>query len=143
MSLLFDSTTDSMLQDVSGSRASSNMYMDRIREGLDSIYNYVEEYEEQFLNYDKRIRELEIIRSFYAELADSIILSYDILDSEGQAPAFNYLEYILEPRFENKLMVMVSDSIKRGSREVESSYLQILLYTNVIPIRWRKKTRKS
>ncbi|HEB02523.1 MAG TPA: HAMP domain-containing protein, partial [Nitrospirae bacterium] len=138
MSLLMDSTTDCMLQDVPDSRTVCNTYMDRIKGDLDFIYNYVEEHREQFLNYDQRIRELEIIRSFYAELADSIRMSHDILDRDGLIPAFNYFEYVLEPRFENKLLIMVSDSIKRGSREMESSYLQLLLYTNVIPIRWRK-----
>ncbi|MCK4910350.1 MAG: PAS domain S-box protein [Thermodesulfovibrionales bacterium] len=138
MSLLMGSVTDCMLQDVSGSMSACRLHMDEVEKKLDSLLEYVNENEGSFLNYEQRVYELELILALFEELKASIGVSFDVLRLEGKETAFDYLDAELEPEFENRLLVYVNDSIERGSREVESSYLQLLLYTNVIPVRWKR-----
>lgn len=138
MSRLMESATDCMLRDMQGSRSECKLPMDEVEKRLDSLLKYVNEHEDSFLNYEQRVYELELIRALFKEHRASIYLSFDMLRSEGKETAFHYLDTELGPEFENRLLVYVNDSIERGSREVESSYLQILLYTNVVPVRMKR-----
>ncbi len=138
MSLLMESETDCMVEDVPGSRSQCRLHMANVDQKLNSLLQYVKEHEGSFLNYSQRVYELELIKSFFEEFGRSINVSFDLLRLEGREAALDYLDKELAPDFETKLLLYVNDSIERGSREVENSYLQLLLYTNVVPIRLGK-----